>query len=423
MTEPQAPKLTFMGKFVVLLFVAGCVYGAWMLLVKKPSAGAGGSATGSAPSAGAPGAAGSGETRGAAGTSGGFFGLGGDGSAAEIGIAYGTEKERWLQWAAAQFADTAAGKKIKIDLIPMGSLEGAQAVLAGDKRINVWSPASALYKDVFQQEWQLKHNAKPFVREENLALSPMVFVMWKERYDAFVAKYHEVSFKALGAALAEGSGWAAIAGKPEWGLFKLGHTHPNESNSGLATLVLMAYDFHGKLRGLTLADILDPAFNKWEQDFERAVSGLSNSTGNLMRDMVLKGPSAYDAVVVYESVAIDYLKNAEGRWGELHVDYPRRNFWNENPYYILDAPWSSHEQREAAARFLEFLLSEPIQKQSLTHGFRPGNPAVPVRFAGSPFVDYQRFGLRIDVGSIVEAPPAEVLNNLLAGWERARGSR
>jgi hypothetical protein len=38
-------------------------------------------------------------------------------------------------------------------------------------------------------------------------------------------------------------------------------------------------------------------------------------------------------------------------------------------------------------------------------------------------VDYQRFGLRIDVGSITEAPPAEVINNLLAGWERARGTR
>jgi|HubBroStandDraft_3_1064219.scaffolds.fasta_scaffold00157_3 ABC-type Fe3+ transport system substrate-binding protein len=421
MTEPQAPKLTFLGKLMVLLFVGACLYGAWYLLVRKPFGGgrAGGGAAG-AP-AGGPGAGG-GAPSGAGGGQGAAFG-GSAADAVEIGIAYGTEKERWLQWAAGEFAKTPDGQRIKINLLPMGSLEGAQAVLAGDRRIHVWSPASALYKEIFVSEWQGKNNQQPIVREENLALSPMVFVMWKERYDAFVAKYGEVSFKALGQALAEPSGWQAIAGKPEWGLFKLGHTRPDQSNSGIATLVLMAYDFHKKARDLTLQDILDPAFNSWEQAFERAVSGLSNSTGNMMREMVLKGPSAYDALVVYESVAIDYLKNAEGRWGELHVAYPARNLWNENPYYVLDTPWSSARQREAAGKFLDFLLTEPVQKESLVHGFRPGNPNVAIRFAGSPFVAYQRFGLKIDLGTVCEVPHAEVINNLLAGWERSRGAR
>lgn len=411
MPDSAPAKLTALGKLVIALFVAGCVYGAWVLL-QKPAARGGtpsGTPQGAAPG-GTAGAAAPGVSAGAAGE-------------VEIGIAYGTEKERWLQAAVARFAAADAGRGVHIDLIPMGSLEGAQAVLGGDRRIHVWSPASALYTDAFTQEWQLQHNRAPFLRQESLALSPMVFVMWKERYDAFIARYHELSWKTLGQALAETSGWQAIAGKPEWGLFKLGHTHPNESNSGLATLLLMAYDYHGKLRGLTLRDILDPGFDGWQQSFERAVSGLSNSTGNLMRDMVLKGPSVYDAVVVYESVAIDYLKNAEGRWGELHVDYPRRNFWNDNPYYILDAPWSSAAQREAAGRFLDFLLTEPVQREALAHGFRPGNPAVPVRFAGSPFVDYERFGLRIDVGAICAPPPAEVIHNLLAAWERGHSAR
>ena len=406
MTEPTGPKLTFAGKLVVLLFVAGCLYGAWRLFLRKPQAGG---------SEGAPVSGAQEEKR-----SGGLFG--GGAPEAKIGIAYGTEKERWLQWAAEEFAKTDDGKRVEIDLIPMGSLEAAQAVLGGDQRIQVWSPASALYKDVFVQEWQVKNNKNPVVREENLALTPMVFVMWAERHAAFKAKYGEVSFKTLSQALAEPSGWQAIAGKPEWGLFKLGHTHPNQSNSGLATLALMAYDYHGKTRGLTMQDILDPGFLDWVRGFERAVSGLSNSTGNLMREMVLKGPSAFDAVVVYESVAIDYLKNAEGRWGELRIAYPARNMWNENPYYVLDVPWSTPEQRQAAERFLDFLLTEPVQKQALVHGFRPGNPAVPVRFAGSPFVAYQRFGLSVDLGSVCDTPQPEVLSNLLAGWQRAYGS-
>ncbi len=58
----------------------------------------------------------------------------------------------------------------------------------------------------------------------------------------------------------------------------------------------MAYDYQGKTRDLALKDILDPGFQSWAQGFESGVSGLTNSTGNLMREMVLKGPSAFDAV-------------------------------------------------------------------------------------------------------------------------------
>jgi ABC-type sulfate transport system substrate-binding protein len=156
---------------------------------------------------------------------------------------------------------------------------------------------------------------------------------------------------------------------------------------------------------------------------ERSVSGLSNSTGTMMRDMVLRGPSSYDALFVYENVAIDYLKSAEGRWGELHLAYPALNVWNDNPYYVLNAPWSTGDQKKAAGAFLDFLLSEPIQKASLVHGFRPGNPVVPIKVAGSPFVEYQKFGLKVDVGQICEPPKAEVINNLLASWQRSQGSR
>jgi len=402
----QSPGLTVLGKLVVALFVLACLWGAWMFL--RPPLARILSPSSSPAAAGSP-----------APTAGGFrFGAA---PPAEIGIAYGTEKKRWLEWATQEFATTKDGERIKVNLIPMGSLEGAQAVLAGDQRIHVWSPASALYKDTFVQEWKVDHSSEPIVREEALALTPMVFVMWAERHEAFRAKLGPAGFDTVSRALADKTGWAGIAGKPEWGLFKFGHTHPNESNSGLMTLVLMAYDFHKKSRGLELADVLDAGFQTWMTDFERAVSGLSHSTGTMMRDMVLRGPSTYDGLFVYESVVIDYLKSAEGRWGELRVEYPKRNMWNDNPYYVLDVAWSSADQRKAAERFLEFLLSVRVQQRSLEHGFRPGNPEVPVNAAPSPFRTYQRFGLKPDIGEICDAPRPEVMTNLLASWQRARG--
>ena len=103
--------------------------------------------------------------------------------------------------------------------------------------------------------------------------------------------------------------------------------------------------------------------------------------------------------------------------------YPEYNAWNENPYYIIDASWSSKDQRKAAQTFLDFLLSEPIQKESLTHGFRPANPAVPVKFPDSPFVRYVDYGIKVDLAKICEPPRAEVVNNLLQSWQRSQANR
>lgn len=392
------PGLTVAGKLALAAFVGACLYGAYHLTQRSASV------PGLSPAANASAAL-------------------PPGTRVEIGVAYGTEKKRWLEWAVDEFAKADAGKGVHVTLLPMGSLEAAQAVLRGDQRIQVWSPASALYKDVFVREWQVSHGGNPILREEPLALTPMVFVFWAERHQAFAAKYGSVSLRSVSQALAEKTGWAGIAGKPEWGVFKFGHTDPNESNSGLVTLMLMAYDYHHKTAGLELKDILDPGFQGFMGDFEQAVSGLSNSTGSLMREMVLKGPSTYDALLVYESVAIDYLKSAEGRWGELHLAYPERNFWNDNPYYVLDVPWSLPEQRKAAGTFLDFLLSEPVQKRSIEHGFRPGNPVVPIKTPDSPFVQYQRFGLTLEIGQLCQPPKAEVVNNMLASWQRTRGAR
>ena len=392
----DGPKLTILGKLFVVLFILACIAGAYYLFVGRKAVE---------------------ETRQAAGN------LLSGGPQVEIGIAYGTEKQRWLEWAVSEFGKTSEGKRITVNLIPMGSLEGAHAILGGDKRINVWSPASAAYKDIFVQEWQVKYSGDPIVKEEPLALTPMVFVVWDERYKAFIQKYKVMSLDTINQALQEKTGWDAIAHQPDWGLFKFGHTHPNQSNSGLMTIVLAAYTFDHKTKDLTVRDVVNADFQQWLANLERSTSGLSNSTGNMMKEMVLKGPSSYDAAMVYENVAIDFLKNAEGRWGTIRVVYPEYNAWNENPYYVINAPWSAPEQRKAAEAFLAFLLTERIQREALVHGFRPANPNVPVKFPESPFTTYAGNGVQVDLQKICEPPKAEVVNNLLASWQRTQGNR
>lgn len=343
-----------------------------------------------------------------------------------LGIAYGTEKRDWLTWAVSEFAKTPEGREIHIDLKPMGSLDAAHAIIKGDKSIQVWSPASALYRDVFVRDYKDSHaGANPILSEAPLALTPMVFVSWEQRYDAFIKHYNEMNFRTIGQAMQEKSGWATIANEPEWMFFKFSHTKPDSSNSGLMTLLLMGYDYHGKQSGLNGRDITDEGFATWMRSIEKsltgAASGLTASTGDLMTSMVQRGWSTYDVIFVYESVAIDRVKQANGRWGQLKIIYPKYNMWNDNPYCILDVPSSSEAQRRAAKVFADFLLSERVQREAMVHGFRPANVQVPTNAPDSPFTLYQNVGIRPDApGIFCEPPKAEVIENLLLAWERSQ---
>jgi eukaryotic-like serine/threonine-protein kinase len=342
----------------------------------------------------------------------------------EINVAYGTEKQQWLEAATAAFEKTPAGRGITVNLHGMGSMEGARAVLDGPKPIpiQVWSPASSAYRDHFERQWRTQHQNQPILKADNLALTPMVFVMWRSRHEPFLKKFRAVSFPTVDEAMKQSGGWGTIANQPDWGRFKFGHTHPNQSNSGLLTLVLMAYHFAKKEHNLTHGDVIEPGFQEWLRNFEKGIArpggSLTSSTGTLMREMVLRGPSQYDCLLIYENLAIEYLDAARDRWGELQVDYPEPNIWNEHPYYILDVPWSDPRQRAAAGEFLKFLMSAPIQERALEHGFRPGNPAVSVRFPESPFIRNTEHGIRIDLPRMCEPPKDQVVQDLLDSFRR-----
>jgi hypothetical protein len=340
-----------------------------------------------------------------------------------INIAYGTEKKQWLEAALKEFRETPPGKRITIKLVPLGSVEGAEAVLNGPGKtpIHVWSPASSAYRDVFERKWHASRDSSPILETRDLALTPMVFVMWKSRYDAFDHKYGPVTFRTLGEAMKAAKGWETIAERPDWGLsFKFGHTDPAHSNSGLMTLVLVAYDFANKQRNLGLPDVDRAEFRAWLGSFEHGVAkhggSLARSTGTLMEEMVKRGPSEYDCLLVYENLAIDYMKIARERWGpdgELRVIYPDPNIWNENPYYVLDVPWSGPAERLAASDFLEFLMSDAIQRKALEHGFRPGSSSISVDHSDNPLVKAAAYGVRNELPRMCEPPRADVVTALL----------
>jgi hypothetical protein len=258
-------------------------------------------------------------------------------------------------------------------------------------------------------------NCRPLLR------TPLVLVAWRERAQVLWGDAPAGDlWQLLHDATIDPRGWSAH-GHPEWGYIKLGHTNPLSSNSGFQAILLMTSDYFHKSQDLTSADILgDAAYQKWFLDLEGSISDFGVSTGTYMKDMVAFGPSRYDMVLVYESVAIEQAANAVGRYGELRVYYPPTTLWSDHPFCVLNTEWVTPEKARAAQVLLDYLASDPAQRTAmLKYGYRPVSPSVALSEAGSPFSQFATMGLQAQVpATSLTPPPGDVLNTLLDFWAR-----
>jgi ABC-type Fe3+ transport system substrate-binding protein len=346
----------------------------------------------------------------------------------ELAVLYSTEKEEWLKDVVAEFENDVPlvnGHPIKVNLKKMGSREMYLAVLEGNERPDVISPASSLQISILEDLSAAKFN-RPIVRAADAAIcrsvvkSPLVLVAWKERADVLWGNDPGSDlWKKLHDAVLDPKGWETY-GHPDWGYVKFGHTSPLSSNSGFMTILLLTYDYFNKTSGLSAAEMLgSSAYQQWLIDLETTIGKFGDSTGNYMKEMVAYGPSMYDLIAVYEATAIEQAQNAVGRYGELRVYYPPANILSDHPFCVLQAEWVTDEKTKAAQQFIDFLLSKSAQEKALLqYGFRPADQTIPLDQVGSPFQRYAANGVRIDAGQMVELPSGSTLQTLLDLWSR-----
>jgi ABC-type sulfate transport system substrate-binding protein len=139
-----------------------------------------------------------------------------------------------------------------------------------------------------------------------------------------------------------------------------------------------------------------------------------------MTDMVRFGPSRYDLALVYESLAVSQLENAQGRWGNLKLYYLPTTLWSDHPGAVLQGSWVTPEQRKAARAWLQHLRSREVQEQALRLGFRPADPAVPLKNQdpSNPFNRLGPYGLQLDLPPAAPSPDGAIARNLLSMWTR-----
>jgi Ca-activated chloride channel family protein len=225
-------------------------------------------------------------------------------------------------------------------------------------------------------------------------------------------------------------GWGAM-GHPEWGVFKLGKTNPNVSTSGLSATVGVFVAATGTSSDLTLDTLKDPRVREFVAGVEKSVAHYGDTAltflANLQRaDDAGTALGYVGAVAVEEKSVVDYNEGnptgsleAKGQHGKPKVPlvaiYPKEGTLNsDNPFAVLQAPWSDAGKQAGAKDYLAF-LREPAQQEMFTDaGFRShdGQP-------GSAVSDNEY--VREDIGVPTLAPPSPpVLSSVRDTWKELR---
>jgi Ca-activated chloride channel family protein len=296
----------------------------------------------------------------------------------------------------------------------------------------IWSPAASGWGGVVNQrladrgEQAIASASKPFM------LTPLVIAMPQPMAEALGYPQKPVGFKDIAELATDPQGWARFD-HPEWGPFRLGKTNPNFSTSGLNFTVAEYYAATGKTRGLTQEDLARPDVEQFATDVESAVVHYGDTTltflNNLYRADTRGTALTYaSAVAIEEKSLLDYNSgNPDGELAPGEVPRPPKvplvaiyptegTLFSDNPLIILDAPWVSAEQKQAAELFRDYVLLPENQERVLQFGFRPGNPQVAV---GAPIVVENG----VDPSqpqAVLEVPEPPVLVEVLDKWAEQR---
>jgi Ca-activated chloride channel family protein len=153
---------------------------------------------------------------------------------------------------------------------------------------------------------------------------------------------------------------------------------------------------------------------------ESSIIHYGTSTGFFGDRMFERGPSYLSAAVLYENLIVaQESKRISGQSSQIPVVaiYPKEGtFWSNHPYVIVNAPWVTAEQKEAAGLFESFLLDKPQQIKALELGFRPADPSVPLT---AP-LDAQHGVDTNQPQTILEIPSAPEIEGIQSLWQQTK---
>ncbi len=356
-------------------------------------------------------------------------------------VAASSDQADVLAQAAAEYGrqrPTVDDRCVDVQVRGVESVEAATALVGGwdevalGPRPDVWVPASSAWA----LQVQLKRQATkqpdviPFERPK-VATTPMVFAMPKPMAEALGWPQRPLGWNELLRAVQNPQGWKAF-NQPSWGPFRLGKLDPNLSTPGLEALIGAVFAATGQGSDLSVETLAKQA-----DQLRTVILGIERAPGqdadtpatflaNLQQaDQAGDTLGFVSAVPLDEKSVFDYNRGSLGGLEDggqrpkpkvpLVAVYPKEGTLEaDHPWVVLRAPWVDAAKRRAAAGFLDYIRSEPVQVRFQEAGFRSwgGRPGPGLT---------EENGLLPDQPARVLAPPApKVVVAALESWNAAR---
>ena len=295
-----------------------------------------------------------------------------------ITLASSNTKRNWLDQVTADFNGgnhtTAGGQTIIVEVSHVTSGGSKNAILDGTSQPTAWSPGDQSWVEQANDAWRQRNN-KPIASEDcaPTIYAPLGFAMWRPMAETLGWPDAPIGWDTIVELAADPDGWASY-GRPEWGQFRFGHTHPAYANSGLLSMTGFVYGIAGNDAALTAADIYAPEVEEAMRALEQNTSKYGRQAPALLDLMAREGPSYLHAAAVPEAdtVRMNVERGDELTFPLAFIFPSGGTIWADHPYCILDnADWVTAEQAEAAAIFRDFLLAKEQQASAIDNYLRP----------------------------------------------------
>jgi Ca-activated chloride channel family protein len=314
--------------------------------------------------------------------------LGGDGDAENaeptplpantilVSLASSNTKRNWLDQVVEQFNaadfETAAGDAIVAEVSHVTSGGSMNAILDGEIMPVAWSPGDGSWVEQINSTWRQRNN-RPINNQscEPTIFAPLGFAMWRPMAEALGWPDTPIGWDTIVDLAEDPEGWPSL-GRPEWGQFRFGHTHPGYANSGLLSMTGFVHGIVGVDDSLTAAQVYEA------EEAMRALEANTSKYGRqapaLLELMARQGPSFLHAAAVPEADTVRFnVERGDELAFPLAFIFPAGGtIWADHPYCILDnADWVSEDQAEAAAIFRDYLLAREQQELAVDNYLRP----------------------------------------------------
>lgn len=305
------------------------------------------------------------------------------------------------------------GRPIFVEGIADESGDVQRSILAGTLRPHAWSPASSLWGRLLNYEAD-----REYVPDENpsLASSPVVLAMWEPLARALGWPDKPLGFADVLELATTKSDWAEF-GKPTFGRFKLGHTNPDFSTSGLSFVAAQYYTAAGKREGLTVEDVRRPEIRARVRAIEQSIVHYGNSGSFFAEQLAAHGPGYASAVAMEETTLIEFNQGREPGEMKLAAIYPAEGtYMTDNPFMPLDAPWVTRADRAAVEQLGSWLQKQLTPQLVARFRYRAGGPSE----EPLPPVTRANGALPAEPKRVLSLPEPEVLAEIKKAWHEDR---